>query len=224
MLLVQEYFLRAVSYAEAISLLLGKHLGVAFFPLLRSLYEAHVAMRFVATLDGGDQLREARVASVHHWYFQRYRVRKRIGTPKELPTDKAELSRIEDRIGVLVGQYPAPTMAEAEVRQKCYSWTGKTMPELLDTFGLASDYDKTYSPLSTLTHGHHILITGAVVDWTSEDYERRARSCRSHLRAIRRLTQDMLHRPFSDAAIDLYMPGDVLELRYPHGWFRVPRP
>jgi hypothetical protein len=223
-LLVQEYFLRAVSYGEAIWLLLDRHLAVAFFPLLRSLYESHVAMRYLSTLNEGEQLREAQIASVHHWYFQRYRVRKRIGRPKELPTDKAELSRIEERIGVLLTQFPAATMSEAENRQKCYSWTGKNVSELLDTFGLASDNDKTYSPLSTLTHGHHILITEAVVRWTPEDYELRAKSCRSHLRAIRRLAQDILHRAFSDASIDSYTPGDVLELRYPHGWFKVPRP
>jgi len=223
-LLVQEYFLRAMTYADAIWLILGNNLAASFFPLLRSLYEAHVAMRYFAMLGEGDQLREAQVASVHHWFFQRYWVRKRIGTRREIATDKAELSRVEERIAILSGEFPEAIMAEAERRQKCYSWTGKDMSAMLSKCGLPGDYFRMYSPLSTITHGHHILITGAVFDWTPEDYERRARSCRLRLRGIRRLAQDILHRPFSDEAIDSYTPGDVLELRYSHAWFKVPRP
>lgn len=222
--LVQEYFLRAISYANGIVLVLEERLGIAFFPLLRSLYEVHLALLFLARKSEGEQLREAQVASIHRLFHLRARIHMRIREKRELATDGRERKEIEEQITALATEFPADILAEAEGRQTCYSWMGDDVYTLLDSFGLADDYYKTYSRLSAVTHGHHTLIAVNIVDWTPDVYERHAATSRSHLVKIRRLLQDILHLPFSDASIDSIASGDFLEVRYSHAWLKVMRP
>jgi hypothetical protein len=218
--LVHEYYDRAVSYSDAIWHVLRHAIGVAFFPLMRSLYEAHVALRFLAVRPDGERLREAQIATAHSWYHPRWQIR--VG--RKLDVDGAELLRIEENLARIGKEITPEIMALAKKRESCFSWTGKSMSELLKEFGLESDYYGTYSPLSNMTHGHHVLISAHVLGWTLEDYERGAATARSHLRAVRRLMQDIVYLRFSDPEIDSFSPGDSMEIRYPHLRARVDRP
>ena len=110
-------------------------------------------------------------------------------------------------------------MQEAERRASSFSWTGRSFKQLLEDLGMVSEWNATYSPLSNMTHGHNVLISAHISEWTLERFERSAATTRSHLRAARRLMQDILHLRFSDSEIDSFNQGDIMELRTP--WVRA---
>jgi hypothetical protein len=216
---VQDYYWRSVSYGDACSTLLATENGMSFLPVMRSLYEASLALAFLGDRDEKDREREAQVAVAHELYHVLWQIQRE----RRADEDGTLAAAVAENLNELSDLIPRDVLGIAEKRSSAFSWTG------LDTSRLISLYDSQnpyllYSNLSNLSHGHHKLIARHVIRWTAEKYEEQAAHARMRLKRIRRSMQDILSLRFSDPEIDSFLQGDVMVVRMPHANIRTARP
>ena len=217
---VQEYYWRGVSYAAGCWMMLNEQLGIPFVPIMRSLYEAYLALAFLSDRSDADRVREAQIATAHQWFHVLWQIDEdRRDDPGG--TIRAE---VEDVLRELGASIPADVLDVARGRRSCFSWTGLNVADLVARYDPKNPYYALYSGLSSLGHGHHRLIARHVMQWSSENFERQAAHARRRLRLVRRLMQDTLALRFSDATIDEYLEGDTMIVRLPHANIRAHRP
>jgi hypothetical protein len=219
---VQEYFWRAVSHAEGIHTMLDRRLGIPAVPIIRSLYEAHLAFVYLHQRTPKDRAVEAQVAFAHHPYHVRYEIAK--GIQVDEPGGRMLEEANEDIARCQLEMQPEAIVL-AEKRQGSRSWTGQDVRPLVEKYAVVNDeYKDLYGMLSTLAHGHHALVSLHIMNWPPEEYERYARDTHVRLRDIRMRMQDILNLRFSDAAIDEFRQGETLLVHLPHASMRSARP
>ena len=216
---VQDYYWRSVSYGEACWTLLQRGDGISFLPIMRSLYEASLALAFLRDRDEAERKREAQVAIAHELYHVLWQIQK-----EKRPDQEGKIaSDVADNLRELGELIPEDVLTVAEKRSSCFSWTGLDASRLITLYDSQNPY-LLYSNLSNLAHGHHKLIARHVMRWTPEKYEEQAAHARMRLKQVRRSMQDLLALRFSDPEIDELMPGDVMLVRMPHANIRTARP
>lgn len=216
---VQDYYWRAVSYGDACSTLLARENGMSFLPIMRSLYEASLALAFLGDRDEKQRECEAQVAVAHELYHVLWQIQKE----KRPDPDGKLAAAVTENLNELGALIPERVLAVAEKRSSSYSWTGLDASRLIALYDSQNPY-LLYSNLSNLSHGHHKLIARHVIRWTPEKYEEQAAHARMRLRQVRRSMQDLLALRFSDPEIDEFVPGDAMVVRMPHANIRTARP
>ena len=216
---VQDAHWRAMHYGEACAVLLGDQNGIAFLPVIRSLYETFLALSFLADRSEADRVREAKVAVVHPLFYTLWQIR----TNRRLDDDGSIAAEVHANIDDFRSTVSDEVLAVAASRESKHSWTGMHASELIAKYDARSS-KVFYSNLSNLGHGHNKLIARRVMRWKAETYVEQAAHTLLRMKQIRRLMQDLLFLRFSDPDIDEFGKGDTMLVRYPHATIRTVRP